>query len=149
MMLPVLAVLVSVCVYYFAPDDAKIIRDSAVLGIAAGVCWTWGAAAVRALGRGARSGIDQVILTVWLAWFMYFVQRYYVLVNKDDWLTETIVPHMIATLILLAGMYALAAPHDSQEKLPQGKIVFLAVGWLITGLVAGGAAVYALLTSGV
>lgn len=146
--LSLFAVTISVMIHYAIPNDAKWMADSAVLGIAAGVCWTWGAAAGRAVSRGARTGIDKVILTVWLAWCMYFVQRFYVLINKDQWLTGTLVPHLIATFILLAGMFALAAPHDSEEELPKGQMIFLAIGWLITGLVAGGAAVYALLTTG-
>lgn len=142
------AIALSILLHFALPNDAKWIADSLVLGAAAGMVWTWGPAASRAVRRGAASGSDKVIMTVWLAWALYLVQRAYVLINKDGILTGTLVPHLIATFIFLAGMYGLAAPIDPREELPPRQMAFIITGWFITGIVAGGAAVYALLTTG-
>lgn len=146
--LSLFAIIVSVAVHYaLGPWTAKWIADSLVLGVAAGMAWTWGRAALAALREGARSGADKIVVTLWLAWLMYFVQRVYVFANKDGAFSDTLAPQIIATFIFLAGMYGLAAPVEpgGREPLPTAVIS----GWFVTGLVAGGTAVYLLLTSGI
>lgn len=148
--LSLFAIVVSVLIHFaVGPYWGKLIADSLVLGVASGMVWIWSPAANRALRRGAIAGSDKVILTVWLAWAMYLVQRSYTLVNtaldRPLWLTESMIPQLIATFIFLAGMYGLVAPASvATERHP----VSVISGWFVAGLVAGGATVYALLTAG-
>ena len=82
---------------------AKWLIDSLVLGVAAGMSWTWRSAAFRAIRRGGSSGTDKIILTVWLAWTTLLVQRCYVLsagaLKRPEWLTDSAVPGLVAVLI--------------------------------------------------
>src|SRR5690606_38192315 len=130
------------------PYWGKLIADSLVMGVASGMVWIWSPAAHRSLRRGALDGSDKVIITVWLAWTMYLVQRAYTLVNtaldRPVWLTESLAPQMIATFIFLAGMYGLVAPASAPTQRHPMSVVS---GWFVAGLVAGGATVYALLTA--
>ena len=148
--LSLFAVIVSVMIHFaIGPYWGKLIADSLVLGVASGMVWIWSPAARRAIWRGAIDGSDKVILTVWLAWSMYLVQRADTLtataLDRPVWLTESLVPQMIATFIFLAGMFGLVAPASApSERHPIGVIS----GWFVAGLVAGGALVYALLTTG-
>ncbi len=129
---------------------AKWLVDSLVLGVASGMSWTWRAAAMRAIGRGGASGTDKVILTVWLAWLMFLVQRTYVLtagaLHRPEWLTDSMLPGLIATLIFLAGIYGLSAPTSVADEIPRREQLHLIIGWFIAGAVGGGAIVYFLLT---
>lgn len=140
------AIVISILTYYaLGPWTAKWIADSLVLGVAAGMAWTWTKPARAAIADGARAGADKIVITIWLAWTMYFVQRAYVLINKDGVLTDTLVPQLIATFIFLAGAYGLAAPVESPRKeLP----VAVVSGWFVTGIVTGATAVYLILTTG-
>lgn len=152
--LSVVALIASIATHYITgPYWSKLIIDALVLGVSAGMMWTWSPAAGRALSRGATGGSDKVIITVWLAWTMYFVQRVYTLANtaldRPEWLTTSIAPQIIATLIFIAGMYGLLAPASDAASLPRRQMAVIVSGWFVAGLVAGGAAVYALLTSGV
>lgn len=149
--LSLFAIVVSVLIHFaVGPYWGKLIADSLVMGVASGMVWIWSPAANRALRRGALDGSDKVIITVWLAWTMYLVQRSYTLVNtaldRPVWLTESLAPQMIATFIFLAGMYGLVAPaSEPSQRHPMSVIS----GWFVAGLVAGGATVYALLTAGI
>lgn len=131
---------------------AKWLVDSLVLGVAAGMAWTWRSAAFRAIRRGGSSGTDKIILTVWLAWAVFLVQRCYVLMlgalKRPDWLVDSVAPGLITTLIFLAGMYGLSAPATGTEELPRREQLHLIIGWFITGAVGGGAIVYFALTGG-
>lgn len=140
------AVVISVLTYYaLGPWTAKWIVDSLVLGVAAGMAWTWTNPARAAIADGARAGADKIVITIWLAWAMYFVQRAYVFINKDGGLSDTLAPQLIATFIFLAGAYGLAAPIESTRKeLP----VAVVSGWFVTGIVTGATAVYLILTTG-
>lgn len=145
--LSALALVLYVVVHYaIGAVTAKWLVDSLVLGVAAGMTWTWRTAAFRAIRRGASSGTDKIILTVWLAWFMFLVQRSYVLMAgalaRPDWLTSSAMPGLIATMIFLAGMYGLSAPATGSEDLPRREMLHLIIGWVITGAVGGGAVVY-------
>lgn len=149
--LSLLAILIYVAVHFAIGQlTAKWLIDSLVLGVAAGMSWTWRSAAFRAIKRGGASGTDKIILTVWLAWSTLLVQRCYVLatgaLGRPDWLVESFVPGLVATLIFLAGMYGLSAPATGAEDLPRREQLHLIIGWFITGAVGGGAIVYFLLT---
>ncbi|NGP19275.1 hypothetical protein [Devosia aurantiaca] len=127
----------------------KWLIDPLVLGVAAGMAWTWRAAAFRAISRGGSSGTDKINLTVWLAWTTLLVHRCYVLtagaLDLPEWLTTSFVPGLIATAIFLAGMYGLSAPATGSEDLPRREHLHIIVGWFITGVVGGAAVVYFLL----
>ena len=147
------ALLLFVAVHYAVGQmTAKWLVDSLVLGVAAGMTWTWRAAAFRAIRRGGGSGADKIILAVWTAWTTLLVQRAYVLtlsvMGRPQWLLDSPVPGLVATLIFLAGMYGLTAPATGTEDLPKREQLHLIVGWFITGAVGGGAIVYFLLTGG-
>jgi hypothetical protein len=145
------ALLIFVAVHYaIGGMTAKWLVDSLVLGVAAGMTWTWRAAAFRAIRRGGGSGADKIILAVWTAWSTLLIQRAYVLtlaaLGRPTWLVGSPAPGLIATLIFLAGMYGLSAPAAGAEDLPKREQLHLIIGWFITGAVGGGAAVYFLLT---
>lgn len=149
--LSLVAVLLYVTVHFAIGQlTAKWLIDSLVLGVAAGMSWTWRSAAFRAIGRGGASGTDKIILTVWLAWTTLLVQRCYVLttgaLGRPEWLVDSFVPGLVATLIFLAGMYGLSAPATGSEDLPRREQLHLIIGWFITGAVGGGAIVYFVLT---
>lgn len=148
--LSALALMTFIAVHYaVGAVTAKWLVDSLVLGVSAGMTWTWRAAAFRAIRSGAASGTAKVILAVWLAWAMLLVQRCYVLtagaLDRPEWLTTSFVPGLIATAIFLAGIYGLSAPATGSEDLPRREQLHLIVGWFITGAVGGGAVVYFLL----
>lgn len=148
--LSALALVLYVLVHFAIGNvTAKWLIDSLVLGVASGMAWTWRGAAFRALRRGASSGTDKIILTVWIAWAMFLVQRCYVLIagalERPDWLINSPVPGLIATMIFLAGMYGLSAPATGAEDLPRREMLHLIIGWIITGAVGGGAVVYFLI----
>jgi hypothetical protein len=148
--LSLFALIISFLVHFaVGPFWGKLLADCLVAGVAAGIVWIWTPAASRALRRGAVEGSDKVILMIWSAWAMYLVQRCYALTStafgEPPWLTQGPVPQIIATVIFLAGMYGLTAPASPVgERHPPSVIS----GWFISGLVAGGTIVYAILTSG-
>lgn len=149
--LSIVALLLYVMIHYaIGGVTAKWVVDSLVLGVAAGMTWTWRAAAFRAIRRGGGSGADKIILAVWTAWTTLLVQRAYVLtlgaLGRPQWLLDSPVPGLVATLIFLAGMYGLTAPATGTDDLPKREQLHLIVGWFITGAVGGGAIVYFLLT---
>lgn len=151
--LSLVAVLIYIAVHYaIGQMTAKWLIDSMVLGVAAGMAWTWRSAAFRAIRRGGSSGTDKIILTVWLAWTTLLVQRGYVLtlnaMDRPQWLVDSFVPGLVATLIFLAGMYGLSAPATGAEDLLKREQLHLIIGWFITGAVGGGAIVYFMLTGG-
>lgn len=151
--LSVLAVALYIGVHYaIGQMTAKWLIDSLVLGVAAGMTWTWRSAAFRAVRRGGATGTDKIILTVWLAWATLLLQRCYVLttgaLGRPQWLVDSFVPGLVATLIFLAGMYGLSAPATGAEDLPRREQLQLLIGWFITGAVGGGAIVYFILTGG-
>lgn len=136
--------------FVFGFTTAKLVADSLVLGVAAGMAWTWHNVAIQAIKRGARTGTDKIILTVWLAWFMLLVQRAYVIfaamIDRPEWLVAGFVPILIAMMIFLAGFFGLSAPATGTEELPKRQQLHLIVGWFIAGAVGGGAIVYFLLS---
>ena len=150
--LSVFALVLSVMVYYaLGYSTGKRMADSLVTGVAAGMSFTWFAAAMRSMRRGAVDGTAKIVLTVWLAWTIYLVQRVYVLVlaalGRPQWLSESFVPQLIATVIFLAGAYGLSAPVSGAEELPRREMAVLLAGWFVAGIVGGGAAMYWLLTN--
>lgn len=150
--LSVFALVLSVMVYYaLGYSTGKWLADSLVTGVAAGMSFTWFAAAMRAMRRGAGDGTAKIVLTVWLAWTIYLVQRVYVLIlaalGRPQWLSESFVPQLIATVIFLAGAYGLSAPVSGAEELPRREMAVLLVGWFVAGIVGGGAAMYWLLNN--
>ncbi len=148
--LSVFGVVISVLTYYaLGPWVAKWVVDSLVLGVAAGMSWTWSRAAYRALWRGATDGSDKIVLTIWMAWTLYFVQRVYTIANsamgRPDWLTSSVVPQLIATFIFLAGLYGLSAQSEQARDLPRRQYLTVMSGWFVAGIVTGAAAVYLLI----
>lgn len=149
--LSLFAIVISVLVHFATGHFwGKLLADCLVAGVASGIVWIWSPAASRALRRGAVAGEDKIILMIWSAWTMYLVQRIFSLsssaLGEPIWLKESIVPQLIATFIFLAGMYGLTAPASPVgERHP----VSVVSGWFVAGLVAGGATVYTLLTTGI
>lgn len=149
--LSVLAIGISLLTHYaLGPWIAKWMADSLVLGVAAGMSWTWTPAARRALRAPSEpDGSDKIVLTIWLAWTLYFVQRVYTIANaaleRPEWLTNSVIPLLIATLIFLAGLYGLAAPASTAKDMPRRQMLTVWSGWFVTGLVTGAAAVYLLI----
>lgn len=144
------AIVISILTYFALGSwVAKWVVDSLVLGVASGMAWTWTPAARRAIWRGVIDGSDKVILTIWLAWTVLFVQRIYTMINvaldRPDWLASSLVPQLIATLIFLAGIFGLAAPASETRELPRGDMLVVVSGWFVTGIVTGATAAYLLI----
>lgn len=148
--LSVFAVVVSILTYYaLGTWVAKWIVDSLVLGVAAGMSWTWTRAARRALVKSEPDGSDKIVLTIWLAWTVLLVQRVYTLsvnaLDRPDWLTASLAPQLIATAIFLAGYYGLTAQSEQARDLPRRQYITVMSGWFVAGIVTGAAAVYLLI----
>jgi len=149
------AILVSGLIYYLrGPSEAKWIADSLVLGVWAGMTWTWTRVAARSLTKAKPDGVDKIIGLVWLASVMFLVQRVYTIAvaaltvgtQRPLWLTESFVPQLIATLIFLAGLFGLSAQSEQARDLPRRQYLTVMSGWFVAGIVTGAAAVYLLIS---
>lgn len=148
--------LVTVVVYYalyisLGTDPAKLTVDALILGEGVVIVMTWWSAAWAAIRRGAQTGEDKVILTIWLAWLTLLISRAYtiwfVLSGRPDWLRDSPVGGTISTLILIAGGYAIFAPITSGQVVPKPVLINIiiaavagafAAGFMIAAYVFGG-----------
>lgn len=150
-----LAITISAIIYYTRGAwEAKWIADSLVLGVWAGMTWTWTRVATRSLTKARPDGVDKIIGLVWLSSAMILVQRVYTIAvsaftTSDGvrplWLTESFIPQLIATLFFLAGLFGLFAQSDQARDLPRRQYLTVMSGWFVAGIVTGAAAVYLLI----
>lgn len=153
--LSIFALTISALTYYaIGPWWAKWVVDSLVLGVWAGMTWTWARAARIAGVKTRPDAADMVVVTLWMASAMYVIQRIYSMAVvaltspegvRPIWLTESIVPHMIATLIFIAGIHGLSAQSEEARNLPRRQYLTVVSGWFVAGIVTGAAAVYLLI----
>lgn len=134
--------------FLLGAEVAKLILDSLVLGVAVVISWSWSSAAWEAASNGGRDASDRILLTIWLAWTTLAIQRIYVItvtaLGRPDWLTSSIWPGEITTLIFVAGMYAIFAPVTG-DKVPRREIINTIIAVAIGSAMAGASAAIAML----
>lgn len=117
--------------------QAKFVVDALLLAVSIIISCTWAPAAWRALRRGASDDVGKVVLTVWLAWSALLIQRVYVIVLAATGLTAAAAnspfPGLIATIILVAGAYAVLAPSEG-EGVPRAELINLIAASFVAGV---------------
>ncbi len=132
-----------ICYFLLGSQSAKLIIDALVLGASVTIFLSWGRVAMGALIRGAHSGEDKIVLTIWLAWTVLMIQRVYVIVyaimGKPEWVMELPIGGVISTLIFLSGMFAVFAPVTpelgSTTPLPRSILIACTVGAFVSGVI--------------
>jgi hypothetical protein len=130
--------------YVVGAETVKFFVDALLLGVSVMLCWTWGPAALRALLNGGHGDVAKIVLTIWLAWTALLVQRVYVismaLLGRPQWLLDSPAAGLIATIILIAGCYALLAPSaggDVPKQEVRNLIIGVALGGVVVGVAVG------------
>jgi len=127
---------------------AIILRDvfnALAFGIAVMIVLTWGPSATRAVRQNADSGEWQLILAIFMVWFIVLCQRSYVVIYNWNGQPESWAALPISGFwpyeYVIAGLLFLAAPGVKggaiENKAIWTIIAAVAIGSLIAGIVIG------------
>lgn len=127
---------------------APILRDvfnALAFGAAVIITITWGPSAWRAVRENADSGEWQLILAIFLLWFIVLSQRVYVIafnwLDRPDWLASSAISGFWPYSYMMAGMLFLSAPGVKGHGIESGAIwsiiAAVAIGSLVAGILIG------------
>jgi len=128
--------------------DQIILRDvfnSLAFGAAIIITMTWGPSALRALRDDADNGEWQLILAVFLIWFVVLAQRIYIIAfnwsdRPDEWANSAISGFWPYSFTV-AGMLFIAAPgirsNGIEIRAIWSIVAAVAIGSLIAGILIG------------
>ena len=127
---------------------ALVLRDvfnSLAFGTAIIITITWAPSAFRAVKEGADSGEWQLILAIFIVWFVVLCQRTYVIVfnaydRPEAWTTSAISGFWPYSY-MIAGLLFLSAPGVNGDRIETRAIwaivAAVAIGSLIAGILIG------------
>jgi len=128
--------------------DPIILRDvfnSLAFGAAIIITMTWGPSALRAIRDDADNGEWQLILAVFLIWFVVLAQRIYIIAfnwsdRPDEW-SNSAVSGFWPYSFTVAGMLFIAAPgirsNGIEIRAIWSIVAAVAIGSLIAGILIG------------
>jgi len=128
--------------------DPMILRDvfnSLAFGAAIIITMTWGPSALRALRDDADNGEWQLILAVFLIWFVVLCQRVYVIAfnwnDRPELWSNSAISGFWPYSFTLAGMLFIAAPgvrsNGIEVRAIWSIVAAVAIGSLIAGILIG------------
>lgn len=144
------AVILDVLAYFLLGYDTTIrALQILVLGVAVAAMTAWTPAATNAIKRGATTAADKIVLSIWMAWTVLTLQRFYtffvVLLDRPDWLVQSIFPSIITVNIIVAGIYATFAT-ASESTIPKQDHAWTMISVGLGSFVAGSFATFVFVT---
>lgn len=126
---------------FVPPLVLRDIFNSLAFGAAIIITITWGPAALKAVREGADSGEWQLILAIFIVWFVVLMQRIYVIIfnyagRPDDWATSALAGFWPYSY-LCAGLLFLSAPGVKGDTIESRSLWAIVAAVGIGGMVAG------------
>jgi len=111
--------------YTVGQEIPRQLANIGLLGASVTITIGWWPAAQRAFAEGVRTGRQLIIVTIWMSWTTLLFQRIYTIINESldrpEWLTSSPGSIIVATLIMISGLYAIIAPITDPEVLAKEK----------------------------